>query len=181
MHLFAGYLCVMTSMDFDNPIRLARIRVGMNRRELARLAHIDRSTLSDLEAGQTETPTMATLEALAPHLRLPAQTLADAYEMWRSHPRKPRLSAKANAVLALPASAIADFGTFREWRRAIEPIPRRFALLLDVSPQTVQRYERGIRQNGMPELIQRAIVARLGVDTNYLAELVKLEPDTVKD
>lgn len=163
----------------DHPLRLARIRAGMGQTKLADVIGVHRSTIAAIEEGRTNDPEPTTIEAIETALQLPATTLARQLALWQIARinQAPQLGPVANAVLHAPVSHVEEYPSFVDWRRRISPSPTAFASTLGINRAVVANYERGLRRHGMPEVMQHAILARLGVSTDYLIALTELPPN----
>lgn len=161
----------------DNPLRLARVRAGVAQATLAKDLGVSRSTLQAIEEGRTREPARKLLWSLDAKLGLPTGTLEGQLQRWHAErsPRQ-RLSNRQQAVLDLPATAIARYPSFVAWRREFAASPTAFASLIGVDRAKVSAYENGVRVNGMPDTLATALVNALGISDAYLVELQRLEP-----
>ena len=172
----------MTSQILDNPVRVARVRAGFSRAELARRLGIHRSTLVALEDGRTAAPNEENLAELREVLNAPS--LGPDLIAWhegRARAIRQTLTAPQQVALHRRPSELREFyGTFQGWRTVFSPSAMGFARLLGLNHAHVLGYERGAIARGMPEPMQTALLSRLGLSDEYLQALMALPaaPDT---
>lgn len=162
----------------DHPIRLHRVRAGLGQARLSQLTGLHRSTISALEEGRVRSADDATVEAIASAMGLHGEDLQRELDAWwaKRAEQPPLLSPTAKAALAGGAGYARSCASFVAWRERFAPSPTAFASLLGVNRAIVAGYERGIRERGMPESLQHALVSRLGIDNDTLLALMSLEP-----
>lgn len=162
----------------DHPLRLARLRAGLGQRELAERVGMNRSSISAIEEGRTNTPTDESASHIEGVLSLPAGTLNRSIREWAAK-RKARgvaVTPHARAVLKMDPAELPVFRSFVHWRQQISPSATAFASLLGVNRAVVTRYEEGIRQRGMPDTLSHALLSVLHITNDYLLALQRLEP-----
>jgi transcriptional regulator with XRE-family HTH domain len=162
----------------DHPLRLARVRAGMGQKKLADVIGVHRSTIAAIEEGRTNDPEPETVAAIESALQLPSGTFGRQLVLWRRHRSNvaPVVGGVGRAVLAAGPNHVAGYGSFVEWRARFSSSPTAFASLLGVNRAVVANYERGLRVFGMPEVLQHALISRLGVSNEYIVALCALPP-----
>lgn len=166
----------MNTQLLDNPVRIARIRAGLSRAELARQLQVHRSTLIAMEDGRTVEPSAANLTALRRILNAPS--LAQDLLAWHEHrvaSVRAHLPMTARVALARnPDELQPTYGSFKAWREQFSPSAMGFARLLGISHANILQYERGAIARGMPEPMQHAMLERLEVSVPYMTALMAL-------
>lgn len=170
------------SQILDNPVRVARIRAGFSRAELARRLDIHRSTLVALEDGRTAAPNEENLALLREVLDAPqlGPDLISWHEQRAESIRRHLTAPQQVALHRSPGELHRFYPTFQQWRTVFSPSAMGFARLLGLNHAHVLGYERGAIARGMPEPMQHALVSRLRVTPEYLQALMALPaaPDT---
>lgn len=155
-----------------HPLRVIRRRLGLEMKELARLAGVSRATVSQIEEGRTKRPNVAVLSVLSARTGVSVEDLLGRVERWRELSPQELLPRRGGAVLLLePSELLGLYGSFGAWRRELSDNPTHFASLLRINRMTVAKYERGGFVGGMPDSLAHALVARLGVSDEYLVAL----------
>lgn len=155
-----------------HPLRVVRRRLGLEMKELARLAGVSRATVSQIEEGRTKRPNVAVLRVLSSRTGVSVDDLLLRVERWREVAPVEVLPRRGAAVLGLePEVLLGLYGSFEAWRRELSDNPTHFASLLRINRMTVAKYERGGFVGGMPDSLAHALVARLGVSDEYLLAL----------
>ena len=183
----AANACVIQSLNKDwsrmprhedHPVVIARLRAGVSCSALAREVGVDRSTIAAIEEGRTRSLSLDTALRIDRALKLRPGTISDEMGRWHADPRSsPRLTLEARAVLNMQAQNVGHlYANFKAWRLKIAPTPTAFASLLGVNAATVQRYENGIRQSGMPDTLASALMVKLDLTPQYVQALRVLPP-----
>lgn len=168
----------------DNPVRMARIKAGWQQSALADEVGLSRSSLIAIEDGRTKDPSPEVLARIAVQVGVDAAVLAGALAAWRVEVAKRPLvfTPRQEEILRLAPEQIGTlFASFQEWRRVFSDSPAQFAYLLGLSHMTLTGYERGFRVRGMPEVLQAALMNRLGLSPEQVVALARLEPGEVVD
>ena len=155
-----------------HPLRLLRRRLGLDMKELARLAGVSRATVSQIEEGRTKRPNLAVVGVLAGRLGVEPGVLLEQVELWRSRPLELVLPRRGAAVLGLEPSVLPGlYSSFGEWRREFSDSATGFASVLRINRLTVAKYEAGGFVGGMPDSLASALHKRLGLSVEYVLVL----------
>lgn len=163
----------------DHPLRLRRLRMGVSQNELARRAGVSRSIIAQIEEGRVTTPNDKVLEAVSVHSQIPIAQLREEVRKWHERQVKPP-SKRAEFALSMPASYVQKYASYEQWRADIAANPTQLATLLRVSRNTITAYEQG-RTRSMPKSMVNALYNRLGLNDEYVAAVVALPRESVKE
>lgn len=156
----------------DHPLRLLRLRAGISQGEVARRAGVSRSSIAQIEEGRIEKPNERVVQVLAETTSTPAAKIMEDVALWHAQRVAP-LTRRAEMALALPASIVAQYADYDQWRGDIAENVTQLSSLLRVSRNTIVAYEEG-KTRSMPKPMIAALQNRLGLSDDYVAAVTKL-------
>lgn len=156
----------------SHPLRLLRRRLGLEMKELARLAGVSRATVSQIEEGRTKRPNRRVVEVLAARSGRSVDELFAQVDVWRDAEASELMPRRGAATLQLEPKHLSQFyKSFAHWRGEFADNPTGFASLLRINRMTVAKYERGEFVGGMPDSLAFALHTRLNLSSEYVQAL----------
>lgn len=156
----------------SHPLRLLRRRLGLEMKELARLAGVSRATVSQIEEGRTKRPNRRVVEVLSSRSGRSVDELYAQVDVWREAEASELMPRRGASTLQLDPKLVSElYRSFAHWRGEFADNPTGFASLLRVNRMTVAKYERGEFVGGMPDSLAFALHSRLGLSVEYVQAL----------